>query len=490
MTDRRRPIPWLAAAGLGLALLAGCTTSGSSPGLWELWRERLHGHFRGHWPEKVERIKPAGLRVPIPRPYLLVKAGAGGGLDFQVVYLPDASEEMWIEPQGSRAAFKISLDDAGFLRELSGRFKSDRVQIGGAAEPQPAGPLRFSDLGRTGGLQPGLYRIVTADPQGGPVPRLEPVQIQPAGSPEALRIDAIRFRTCPARPEIVQRIEITADRGALEPLLSLARQVQVFRGDAPVESRGFDVQGRAISLTVDPECARGFSPYSVALPAQDLAPGSVLEAGFPTAGKLADLRPRATIHLIQDDQKRPRYLVVELAAGGGSPVAPLTDLDRPASLLLINGKVTRNARVASGTAGAGAQLIDLGEEEVRSLFFSLVPRNAAGLTGQPASFTWTASEPRREEPKKPAAVAVQETSLETGAAGRTLSLVLSDPAHRMDLETTMARNRGQRWSGVRCQPREGTELACSGSTTATGKIRFDIYCLGEDEPCTTVSFTD
>src|SRR3954447_15465439 len=179
MTDPRRdPVLRLAAAGLCLSLLAACTTASSDPGLWALWRERLHGHFRGHWPEKVERITPPGLRVPIPRPYLLVKTGAGGGLDFQVVYLPDAAEELWIEPSGSRNAFKISLDDAGFLRELSGRFKSSRLQIGGTPEPQTAQAVPFSDLGHASGLRPGLYRIVTSDPAGGPVPRLEPVQLR------------------------------------------------------------------------------------------------------------------------------------------------------------------------------------------------------------------------------------------------------------------------------------------------------------------------
>jgi len=488
MTDPRRgPAFRLAAAGLCLSLLAACTTT-NTPGLWELWRERLHGHFRGHWPEKVERITPPGLRVPIPRPYLLVKAGAGGGLDFQVVYLPDSSEELWIEPSGSRAAFKISLDDAGFLRELSGKFKSSRLQIGGVPEAQTDAPLHFSDLGRAGGLHPGLYRIVTSDSTGGPVPRLEEVKLQALGPPEALRVDAIRFRPCPARPEIVQRIEITADRGGPEALLQLARQTQVFRGETPVESRGFDVQGRAITLTVDAECKLGFSPYSVALPATDLAPGSLLEAGFPTADQLAELRPRATLHLVKDDQGRPRYVVAELSAGRGSPVTPLTALDRPASLLLINGKVTRAARIASGAA-AGDVLIDLGDEEVRSLFYSLVPRSAAGLTGEPVSLTWTASEPRREEPRKPAPIVVQETALDAAGTGRTLTLVLNDPARRMDLERTIAQNRG-RWTGVHCQQREGTELVCSGTTSATGKIRFEIYCLNEGEPCTTLSFSE
>lgn len=470
----------LAAAALALALLASC----ASPALW---RERLRGHYRGHWPAKVERRSFAGLRVPIPRPYLLVKrAAAGEALDFQVVYLPDSEEELWVEPHRPKAPLQVAFDEAGFLRELSGRFKTHRAQIGGTPDPQPVEARRFSELSRTGSLQPGLYKIITSDPQGGPVPRLEIVQLSPAAPPETLRLDAILFRTCPARPEVVQRIDITADRGDMASLARLAGQVTVFRGRDPLELAGATVQGRAISVPVDPDCAGPFASYRVAVSPEDLAPGSLLEAAFPSAEELAGLRPRAEIHMVRDDQGKPRYLVVQVDPGKGSPVALPTSLNRPASLLLVNGKVSRSARIAGDVEAEDVFLVDLGDLDARSIFFSLVPRSSAGLTGVPASFTWTASEPRREEPKKPEAIMVQEGALEIGAGGRVLTLVLDVPPNRMDLERTVARNRERQWKNVRCTPRAGTQVACTGTLVAAGKSQFQIYCLGEEQPCLSV----
>jgi hypothetical protein len=469
----------LAAALLLAVLLASCT----SP---DFRRPRF---FRGHWPDTVKRKPHAGLlRVPIPRPYLLVKrAAAGEALDFQVVYLPDSEEEMWIEPRRPKAPLQVAFDEAGFLRELAGSFKTGRTQIGGGTpDPQPVAALRFSELGRTGSLQPGLYRIVTADPQGGPVPRLEPVQLQPAAPPEALRLDAILFRTCPAAPEVVQRIDVTADRGDVDALARLAGRITVFRGRDPVDLSGATVQGRSLSVPVDAGCAGPFANYRVTVSPEDLAPGSLLEAAFPSEAQLADLRPRAEIHLVRDDAGQPRYLAVEISPGRGSPAALPTSLDSPAVLLLVNGKVSRSARIAQGPADGNVFLVDLGEADARSIFFSLVPRSAAGLAGEPASFTWTASEPRREEPKKPEAIVVQEGDLEIGAGGRVLTLVLGVPPDRMDLERTMSRNRERLWKDVRCTRRSAAQVACTGTLVAVGKSQFDVYCLGEEKPCLSV----
>lgn len=473
----------LAAGVLALALLASCT----SP---LLWRERLRGHYRGRWPTRVEKKEFQGLRAPIPRPYLLVKrASEGGVLDFQVVYLPDSEQELWIEPHRPRGPLQAAFDEAGFLREISGSFKTSRAQIGGTPDPQPVETLRFSELARTGALQPGLYKIITSDPWGGPVPRLEAVQLYPAAPPETLRVDGILFRTCPARPEVVERIEITADRGDPVALAHLAGKVRVFRGRDPVSTPAPTAQGRALSLPVDPGCEGPFAPYRVSLSPEDLSPGSLLEASFPTAEQLAELRPRAQVHMVEDDEGRPRYLVVQLSPGKGSAVAPPKALHQPASLLLVNGRMHRTARIAADAAVGAAEdvfLIDLGDQEARTLFFSIVPTNAAGLTGVPVSFNWSVGVPRKKEPAKPEAIVVQEGSLEVGVGGRLLTLTLDAPPNRMDLERTVARNREHHWKDVRCTPRPPTQVVCTGTLLAAGRSQFQIYCLGEEQPCLTV----
>ncbi len=470
----------LAAGVLALVLLASCT----SP---VLWRERLRGHYRGHWPKPVEKKEFQGLRVPIPRPYLLVKrASEGGALDFQVVYLPDSEQELWIEPQRPRGPLQVAFDEAGFLRELSGSFKTSRAQIGSTPDPQPVELLRFSELTRTGVLQPGLYKIITSDPWGGPVPRLEAVQIYPASPPEPLRVDGILFRTCPAQPEIVERIEITADRGDPVALAHLAGKVRVFRGRDLVSTPAPTAQGRALSLPVDPDCAGPFAPYRVSLSSEDLSPGSLLEASFPTAEQLAELQPRAQIHMVEDDEGRPRYLVVQISPGKGSAVAPPTTLHQPANLLLVNGRMHRTARIATDVSAKDVFLVELGDQEARTLFFSIVPKNVAGLTGVPASFSWSVGVPRKKEPAKPEAIVVQEGALEVGVGGRLLTLTLDAPPNRMDLERTVTRNRERHWKDVRCTPRPPTQVICTGTLQAAGKSQFEIYCLGEEQPCLTV----
>ena len=149
----------------------------------------------------------------------------------------------------------------------------------------------------------------------------------------------------------------------------------------------------------------------------------------------------------------------------------------------------RTARIAADAAVGAAEdvfLVDLGDQEARTLFFSIVPTNAAGLTGVPVSFNWSVGVPRKKEPAKPEAIVVQEGSLEVGAGrapahphARRSAQPHGPGAHR-------GRNREHHWKDVRCTPRPPTQVVCTGTLQAAGRSQFQIYCLGEEQPCLTV----
>ncbi len=461
--------------------------------------------FCGSRPQVVRRAEPprsgsrstaAGLRLPTPQPYLLVQSRPeGGGVDVQVIYLPDASREIVLEPRGRKGRYRVTLDEAGLLREVSGRFKARRVIAPGAQDPEPAAPypemadLQLSELLQAGGLAPGLYRIVTAESGPGSAPRLEKVQLNPASPEEIVRVDAVLFRTCPAQPEVVRQIEVTADRGSLQSLAALAAGVRVYRAGKPAGQLIPEVRQRGIVYSVDPECQGGFQPYAVELPSAGLAPGSRLGAVFPSEEQLASLRPRAEVHLVKDEKGAPRYLIVKLDPGTGSPIPPLERLTRTTGLLLVNGRPARAAQIARELGAENLYAVDLGEPDVRSVFLLLTPRNAADLAGRPVAFSYAAAEPP-PRPEKPPPISVRETYLETAGGRHNLTLGIQAPAGRLDVARTVAENQRRHWQGVRCASAGGSETTCSGRIAAGQDLQFQIYCTGEAAPCSAVDFAD
>lgn len=487
-----RPLILLTGFGLCL-LLEGCLCLGGR----FFCRSQPQPVRRAEAARSGSRWSTGGLRLPMPQPYLLVQSRKeGDGVDLQVIYLPDASREIVLEPRGRKGRYRVTLDEAGLLREVSGRFRARQGSSPGAegspSYPMPEAELAsFGEIFQAGGLAPGLYRIVAAGHGMDAAPRLERVHLAPSAPGEALRVDAILFRTCPERPEVVQRIELTADRGTVESLASLAGEIRLFRAGQPVGGIVPEVRQRGLAFAVDPQCQGGFFPYAVELPPGGLAPGSLLSASFPSAEQLALLQPRAAVHLVKDAQGAPRYLVVELDPANGSPIPPLEQLTRSTGLLLVNGQPVKTARIARESSAENLYAVDLGEMDVRTLFLLVTPRNAANLAGKPVAFTYAMAEPPPPpEPEKPAPVSVRETYLETAGGRHNLTLELQAPAGRVDVARTVAENQRRQWQGVRCGSAGVAGVTCSGAIPAGQDIKFGIYCAGEASPCLAVDFTD
>jgi hypothetical protein len=131
-------------------------------------------------------------------------------------------------------------------------------------------------------------------------------------------------------------------------------------------------------------------------------------------------------------------------------------------------------------------LVEMPEPAPRSIFFSITPRNTAGLPGPQATFSYTAEVEKVARKEEPRALQVRDMAIETTAGRYGLMLLLDDAARRVDGSRTAVANQKKGWESVHCEPTSAgnpASITCKGSVAAGQAARFEVYCEDDPQPC-------
>ena len=167
----------------------------------------------------------------------------------------------------------------------------------------------------------------------------------------------------------------------------------------------------------------------------------------------------------------------------GSRVEPGERLDRLEGVLFVDGRLARPAAVIRGQGAEQLFLVEMPEPAPRSIFFSITPRNIAGLAGPQATFSYTAEGGKVVRKEEPRALQVRDMAIEATAGRYGLTLLLDDTARRVDGSRTATANHQKGWEGVRCEPTGPASVTCKGSVVAGQAARFEVYCEEDPQPC-------
>jgi hypothetical protein len=439
----------------------------------------LAGALAGCAGLEVHRVKTgqpggtveAGLRFPVPRPYVLVKAptGKAEALDFEILYLPDPEEEILVKASGwfGPTRFKIGLDQGGFLRELSGRLRTIKIPD----EDRPLSPAEIASLAR--GLEPGLYRVVWREPgdtaEVGGTPHLERVDPLPLPGP---RITGILFQTCSNRglPELVRQIDLVLDREEGAKPGELTRNVAILsNGTALEQELSWRLDSGRIVAPLNDGCSGEYRTYQVVLP-------DGRSETFPSAEQLARWTPRAEIHLVEDVNGNPSSLVIDYNPMEGSGLKPLEEV----ASLWVDGEERPVSNLVQGANQRYRHVLKLTGSAPRHLLLSVAPGNEAGLSGKPVSLSHKVM---REEPPPPLDqrwVRLRESTVQQRGDQWSYEFVLEAKGLKID-ETRTESHQSGKWRNVRCHQEQ--RFRCAGLLEGGEDVPFYVYCHQAEKPC-------
>lgn len=343
---------------------------------------------------------PQPLRLPAPKPYLLVSAAdPAGGAATRVVYLPDWSQSYSVRPKRwtGGGTFHVELTEEGFLKSVV----AGHTEGGGA--PVPATALADTGQPAEATLSPGLYEILfdasgkpsglRRVPSGGGLPGSSP------GDPaRPIAVADLRFDQDPAAPERVTGVSFS-----LDPFPAGAEICPPPGVSVDVQAGGERLE---CPLTCDPGtrragCAfkhRGYVPYV----ASARTPAGAADARFPAGvDGYAAFQPKATVAFGTLPDGRVRTIAVEYQPKLGACLRDAGAIRVWAAGTEIDSEQVQKRLQRTGTGCLQGVVLSLAERELSSdVAVTVVPRNDSALEG-PMVFAAAAALPPPPEVRPP-----------------------------------------------------------------------------------------
>lgn len=114
---------------------------------------------------KAKNSSEAGIRFYQPRPYLMVKEGADKGLVYDVIYLPDYSNEYIVKKKGfiGTANVTIKLENGWNVTDFGSTYDSKTPEtltaLAGLLPALMSSNAANSNVPASSAVKPGLYKL-------------------------------------------------------------------------------------------------------------------------------------------------------------------------------------------------------------------------------------------------------------------------------------------------------------------------------------------